>query len=173
MKQHTPFLPMVLTFVMISWILIGSSLAYVYALATSSTSSSSTLTPIKHFVIIFQENVSFDHYFATYPHSMNGANGTKFTANTHTPSVNGLSTSALLTNNPNSANPYRLDPSQQRTCDITHSYTGEQKEYNGGLIDKFVQFSDPLFSFDPKEVGKCNPNQVMGYYDGNAVTALH
>ena len=24
-------------------------------------------TPIKHVVVIFQENVSFDHYFATYP----------------------------------------------------------------------------------------------------------
>ena len=55
--------------------------------------------------------------------------------------------------NPNSANPFRLDPSQQRTCDITHSYTGEQKEYNGGLMNKFVQFSNPLFSFNPKDSG--------------------
>ena len=28
---------------------------------------SSTTTPIKHLVVIFQENVSFDHYFASYP----------------------------------------------------------------------------------------------------------
>ena len=171
MNQHDSKLTMVLTFAMISSILLGGySAGIVFA-----THPTSTLTPIKHLVIIFQENVSFDHYFATYPRALNGANGTKFTANTHTPSVNGLSTStsaALLTDNPNSANPYRLDPSQQRTCDITHSYTGEQKEYNGGLMDKFVQFSDPLFSFNPKEVGKCNSDQVMGYYDGNAVTAL-
>src|SRR3954463_5381120 len=26
-----------------------------------------TTTPITHLVVIFQENVSFDHYFATYP----------------------------------------------------------------------------------------------------------
>ena len=26
-----------------------------------------TATPIKHVVVIFQENVSFDHYFGTYP----------------------------------------------------------------------------------------------------------
>jgi phospholipase C len=26
-----------------------------------------TTTPIKHLVVIFQENVSFDHYFGTYP----------------------------------------------------------------------------------------------------------
>ena len=124
-------------------------------------------------MIIFQENVSFDHYFATYSHAMSGVNGSKFTSDQHTPSINGLSASpALLTNNTNYANPFRLNPSQQRTCDITHSYTGEQKEYNGGLMDKFVQFSNPFFSFNPKESGKCNPNQVMGYYDGNTVTAL-
>ena len=39
-------------------------------------------------------------------------------------------------------------------------------------MNKFVQFSFPLFSFNPKDSGKCNPNQVMGYYDGNTVTAL-
>ena len=27
----------------------------------------SAATPIKHVVVIFQENVSFDHYFGTYP----------------------------------------------------------------------------------------------------------
>jgi phospholipase C len=26
-----------------------------------------TRTPIKHVVVIFQENSSFDHYFGTYP----------------------------------------------------------------------------------------------------------
>ena len=30
-----------------------------------------TATPIKHVVVIFQENVSFDHYFGTYPHAAN------------------------------------------------------------------------------------------------------
>ena len=177
-QQNRPIVPMVLAFVIVFLILLGGSFASltIYASATTTTtisSSPSTLTPIKHIVIIFQENVSFDHYFATYPYAMNGANGSKFTANPHTPSVNGLGKlAAFLTYNPNSANPYRLDPSQQRTCEITHSYTGEQKEYDGGLMDKFVQFSNPLFSFNPKEIGKCNPNQVMGYYDGNAVTAL-
>jgi phospholipase C len=30
-----------------------------------------TATPIKHLVIIFQENISFDHYFGTYPNALN------------------------------------------------------------------------------------------------------
>jgi len=29
-------------------------------------------TPIEHVVVIFQENVSFDHYFATYPNATGG-----------------------------------------------------------------------------------------------------
>ena len=32
-----------------------------------SASAATTATPIKHLVVIFQENVSFDHYFGTYP----------------------------------------------------------------------------------------------------------
>ena len=122
---------------------------------TGTVAGASTTSPIKHLVIIFQENVSFDHYFATYPHATNGVNGSKFVGDPHTPSINGLS-AALLFDNPNSADPFRLDPFQQRSCDITHSYTGEQKEYNGGLMNKFIQFSFPLFSFNPNDSGKCN-----------------
>src|SRR5262249_47860985 len=81
---------------------------------TGSVGSAHTLTPIKHLVIIFQENVSFDHYFGTYPNAAN-TGGQPFTASPGTPSVNGLLTPApgggsLLTNNPNGANPLRYDP---------------------------------------------------------------
>ena len=36
-------------------------------------SADATTTPIEHLVVIFQENVSFDHYFATYPNAANPA----------------------------------------------------------------------------------------------------
>ena len=75
-----------------------------------SSIHATTSTPIKHLVIIFQENVSFDHYFGTYPHATNGS---KFVNDLHTPSIYGLGP-ALLFDNPNSANPFRLDPSQHR-----------------------------------------------------------
>jgi phospholipase C len=29
--------------------------------------------PIKHLVVIFDENISFDHYFGTYPNALNPA----------------------------------------------------------------------------------------------------
>src|SRR5258708_7881370 len=48
-----------------------------------------TATPIEHLVVIFQENVSFDHYFGTYPFAAN-SDGSTFNAAPGTPSVNGL-----------------------------------------------------------------------------------
>ena len=84
-----------------------------------------TATPIKHLVVIFQENVSFDHYFGTYPNATN-QDGSPFYALPDTPTVNGLSGS-LLTNNPNLFNPQRLNHSQAVTCDQDHGYTAEQR----------------------------------------------
>ena len=85
-----------------------------------------TTTPIKHVVVIFQENVSFDHYFATYPTAKNPAGQPAFHARSNTPTVNGLNTPALLFQNPNQHNPFRLARSQAVTCDQDHSYTDEQ-----------------------------------------------
>jgi phospholipase C len=45
--------------------------------------------PIKHIVVIFQENASFDHYFATYPDAKN-TDGIRFVARANTPAINGL-----------------------------------------------------------------------------------
>jgi len=147
-----------------------SSISIVYAL--DSTPTIGTSTPIRHLVVIFQENNSFDHYFGTYPNATN-ANGSepRFTAALHTPTVNGL-TGALLTNNPNgnfSINPFRLDRSQAITCDMNHEYTAEQKAYNGGILDKFVEFAS---STDSGCTDPIHKKQVMGYFDGNTVTAL-
>ena len=121
-------------------------------------------TPIQHIVVIFQENISFDHYFATYPVATNPPGEPAFYAAPGTPTVNGLSGS-LLTNNPNLINPFRLDRSQAITCDQNHNYGPEQASEDGGLMNKFVQD-------DGTSSGTCNPDVVMGYYDGNTVTGL-
>jgi phospholipase C len=118
-------------------------------------------------VVIFQENVSFDHYFGTYPNAKNPPGEYKFSPLSDTPSINGL-TIGLLTNNTNLADPWRLDKSQVVTvasCDPNHSYTALQKEMDGGLRDKFVQNS-------ALSIQHCDPKLVMGYFDGNTVTAL-
>src|ERR1700757_1508592 len=127
-------------------------------------------TPIQHVVVIFQENVSFDHYFATYPVAANTLSSEPaFHAAPNTPSVNGLS-GPLLTHNPNSVQPFRLTRSQGVTCDQDHNYNDEQKAFNGGLMNKFVEsVGSSSASCDVAGYGK---NVVMGYYDGNTVTAL-
>jgi phospholipase C len=133
------------------------------------TSPVQTATPIKHLVVIFDENVSFDHYFGTYPNAAN-TDGTKFAAAPHTPKVNGL-TPDLLNNNPNQFNPSRLSHEQALTCDQDHGYGHEQRAYDGGKADKFVEFTQhDTCTGAPIIFGE--PGLVMDYYDGNTVTGL-
>jgi phospholipase C len=146
--------------------------------STDAAAALATTTPIKHVVVIYGENVSFDHYFATYPNATNPSGETPFTALAGTPSVNGLSGS-LLTNNPNftntangagAANPFRLDPSQAATADMGHNYKPEQQAFNDGRMDLF-----PLYTGRAGSGGSGAFNTkglVMGYYDGNTVTGL-
>jgi phospholipase C len=147
---------------------LGIGTASMPGLAAGKTKAQSeTATPIKHLVVVFQENVSFDHYFGTYPHAAN-TDGQSWSAAQNTPTVNGL-TPTLLTHNPNTAQPQRLGPAQALTCDQNHDYTPEQKAFDHGLMDKFVQNTN-VSSCSAPDFGA--PGLVMDYYDGNTVTAL-
>ena len=159
-----------------------------------------TATPIKHVVVIFQENVSFDHYFGTYPKAMNLAGETPFAASQHTPKVNNLVNPLdvnhnfgplagvdLLNHNPNSnpnapaapnnnkisgagaSNPFRLSPSQALTADQGHNESPEESAYNNGLMDGFPAF---VGTAGPPPTGIGTKALVMGYFDGNTVTAM-
>jgi phospholipase C len=128
-----------------------------------------TATPIKHLVVIFGENISFDHYFGTYPNATN-TDGTPFTADKKTPKVDGL-TQDLLEHNPNAFNPQRLSPDQALTCDQNHGYGAEQAAFDGGKMDQFVEKTEAeTCSGQPILFGQ--PGLVMDYYDGNTVTAM-
>jgi phospholipase C len=137
--------------------------------------SATTATPIQYLVVIFQENVSFDHYFGTYPVAKNPNGEDRFTALPTTPTVNGL-TSTLLTNNPNlnpangtgAAIPFRLDVSQAATADQDHDYTPEQAAFDMGAMDLFPLNTGTA---GPPPAGLTNSSLVMGYFDGNTVTA--
>jgi phospholipase C len=152
-----------------------------------------TRTPIRHLVVIFQENVSFDHYFGTYPHASN-TDGQPFHAAFNTPAVDGLlpalgaslppslqHSANLLTTNPNSSLPQRLDSSAiglagdaggQLTCDQDHNYSDEQKAFDGFNMDLFVQSVGTGASSKTPYGQPCEAKTVMDYYDGNTVTAL-
>ncbi len=135
-----------------------------------------TATPIKHLVVIFQENVSFDHYFGTYPNALNPPNEPAFTKGNLTPLVNGFNT-LLKVKNPNLAavngegasNPFRLSRSQAATADQDHDYTPEQQAFDHGLMDAFPAYTG---TGGPPPAGLTTTGLVMGYYDGNTVTAL-
>ncbi len=128
---------------------------------------SSTATPIKHLVVIFDENISYDHYFGTYPYAAN-TDGTRFRASRRTPWNNNLVTAHLLRRNPNLYTPQRLSHEQASTCDQNHNYLPEQKAANGGRNDKYVE----NVSVDTCTGLYGSPGLTMDYFDGNTVTAM-
>jgi phospholipase C len=147
------------------------------AFAASPQDALPTATPIKHVVVIFGENESFDHYFGTYPNATNPPGEPAFNAAPNTPAIDGL-TPDLLTNNPNlntangagAANPFRLDRSQAHTVSMSHSYGPEQSAFDNGKMDLFPKSTG---SAGTGGTGVFNTRGlVMGYYDGNTVTAL-
>ncbi|MGA2984305.1 MAG: alkaline phosphatase family protein [Terriglobia bacterium] len=165
-------------------VLSGAVLVFIALVLTSpvsrgqgwqrSASFFPTTTPIKYLIVIFDENISFDHYFGTYPAAFNPPGEPSFVARPGTPAVNGL-TSTLLQNNPNNPNPepgspvpaapFRLDRSEAVTCDNDNHYKDEQEAYDGGLLNKFAEILSGTGT-------GCTPNLSMGYYDGNTVTAI-
>jgi phospholipase C len=144
------------------------------AMSLAAVAGNSPNTPISHVIVLFQENVSFDHYFGTYPNAQNNSGEQTFSAYPGTPSVNGLSP-ALLNNNPNfnaagtaRVNPPRLSPAQAYTCSQNHNYGPEQAALDGGLMDQFPKYTGRTTSTGCAADG----STVLGYYDGNTVAAF-
>jgi phospholipase C len=159
-----------------------------------------TTTKIKHLVVIFGENNSFDHYFATYPKAQNKVGEPTFNEIAGTPLANNLVTpldpthgfvplvdggaaadSGLLTSNPNflnvnnttgATNPFRLAPSQAATEDENHSYTPEQQADDDGGMDLFPLFTGFAGPPPSSPPAAATTGLVMAYYDGNTVSAL-
>ncbi|HET6216155.1 MAG TPA: alkaline phosphatase family protein, partial [Acidobacteriaceae bacterium] len=140
---------------------------------------------VRHSVVIFGENVSFDHYFGTYPIAVIKAGEPPFTAAAATPVPDGLS-GTLLTANPNATNPdngaaatnpFRLDRAQAATADQDHAYAPEETAFDGGAMDRFPYAvgsadSEALAARTNAAKIAASKGLTMGYYDGNTVTAL-
>jgi acid phosphatase len=122
------------------------------------------LSNIKHIVVIYQENWSFDSLYGKFP----GANGLPSTV-TQVDKAGAPITSlpAALDNSaapkPDThipaglpVAPYDLNqyvPPDGKTGDLVHRYYQEQYQIDGGKNDKFLAWSD-------------NPGLVLSYYDG-------
>ncbi|MGF6414539.1 phospholipase C [Paraburkholderia sp. MM5482-R1] len=153
------------------------------AATVSAQDALATATPIKHLVVIFGENRSFDHYFGTYPNAQNPVGEPAFTAANTPAQINNLNQNSLLTSNPNflntannaasagsGINPFRLDRSQANTNGQSHDYMKEQLAYDNGAADLFPKYTGNNSAGSGSTFG--TPGLVMGYFDGNTVTAL-
>jgi phospholipase C len=155
---------------------------------------------IKHVVVIFDENISFDHYFGTYPNAAN-TDGIPFTAATGTTIPdNYISNPSLLTANPNlsaanaiicpnpacptsaasgtilssPSNPFRLSAAQAGTGDQDHSYTPEQAAFDNGKMDLFpLSVGTPDSSYDTASVKLAEATGAPAIANTNALTMAY
>jgi phospholipase C len=106
-----------------------------------------TTTPIKHFLVLMQENHSFDNYFGTYP----GADG--IPEDTCMPVDNSRDPSRPATTDA-CVEPFHIEG--EAILDLGHSGGVHNAQYNNGRMDGFIK----VFN-DRRGVG----NQAMGHYD--------
>jgi phospholipase C len=106
-----------------------------------------TDTPIKHFLVLMQENHSFDNYFGTYP----GADG--IPADVCMPVDNSRDPSKPPVTD-ECVEPFHIDG--EAILDLGHSGGVHDAQFNNGRMDGFVK----VFN-DRRGVG----GQPMGYYD--------
>ena len=161
-------------------VLVTLALAVIVGAASSgaapadrAASSGTTSTPIKHLVVIFQENVSFDHYFGTYPNA----------ANTERPAVPRPSPArrreraqpAAADREPQRRQPAPLRPVEhQRRAHLRpgpqlHRRAARVRQRRDGQVPR--RRSAPARARSPTG-SACVAGDVMNYYDGNTVTAL-
>lgn len=109
--------------------------------AGSKAEDTKTSTPIKHLVVLMQENHTFDNYFGTYPGADGIPSGTRMPVNPKDP-------------NTGYVEPWYVGGST--ISDLSHGSTTFHEQFNAGKMDGFVSALN-------------NRNQdgrvAMGYYD--------
>jgi len=121
--------------------LVLGLLLVVLAAPTARAADPEPTTPIKHFVVLMQENHTFDNYFGTYP----GADGPP--KNVCMPKVVG---------DPSSGCVNRVWIGNTPTLDLLHSTEVSAEQLDGGKMDGFVS------AFTRRGIDAAQP---MGYYD--------
>lgn len=92
--------------------------------------------PIDHFVLVMQENRSFDHYFSKLTHG-------------------GVHVASANTTNPTADGGVAQRYHETRYCidDVSHSWNNSHRQFNDGKNDGFVLTNDP------------HGERALGYYD--------
>jgi phospholipase C len=131
-------------FALIMVVLVGAS-QFSPALADSNYQTPETQTPIKHLVVLMQENHSFDNYFGTYPGADGIPSGTKMPVDPKNPAAGYVE-------------PWHIGNST--ITDLSHSESTYREQYNDGKMDGFVSALNRR-----NQDGKV----AMGYYDSQDI----
>jgi phospholipase C len=121
----------------------------VLAFTGTSTISNGTVTPIRHVIVIMQENHSFDNYFGTYP----TANGTlSGGVIAEIKKVNGLPNGTCLPYGKGCLSPYPANADNTESPIEGHSTY--EDDYNSGMMDGFPTHSGPqsMAYFDYRQI---------------------
>jgi phospholipase C len=112
--------------------------------SAAAGAADATKTPIKHFVVVMQENHSFDNYFGTYP----GANGI--------PEGTCMPVDPFDEANADCVEPFHIGDTEVVLDDPDHSASTHELQYNDGNLNGFVY-----------ALNKRNQDGrlAMGYYD--------
>lgn len=103
--------------------------------APAYASTSPTETPITHLINIYFENHTFDNYFGVYPLDPSSANQSD---------IAGLSSPInLLQNGSLMSELKQVAPGTFSTPDPIEGYTAYHIDWNGGLMNRFVEGSGP------------------------------
>ncbi len=130
----------------------------------ATPSGAAARSPVEHTIIVYQENISFDHYFGTYGHGANGIPA----------GVSLTHTSSGTTYGPYS--PFELDGSSQgTTCDVDHGYTDMIQMADHGAMDQYLQFGNDKTAPNPSSSTDCPSFETspggaalaLGYYAGS------
>jgi phospholipase C len=141
-------------------------------MATAKTDSSSTNSPIKHTVVIFQENRTFDNYFGTYPYApgFHPISGTpQDVANFKLVTGNVVKDVYGNVYNPDDkGNPvypwHDAGNGNLLQQDVNHGYADMIAMLDGGKMDKFYQLNS-------KGTNPTRGQLSMSYFDYNEIPA--
>ena len=120
--------------------------------ARAAPSSTSAPIPIDHFVYIIQENISFDHYFGTFPGADGIPLGAKF---------------AFQPGQPATVSPFHLHATAL-PHDLNHSWQAAHVAANGGKMDGFLwaEWPDALAFYWKGDLPQTDPEDVISMQEG-------
>jgi len=123
----------------------------VFTLRSTDSTFAETETPIRHVIVIVQENHSFDNYFGTYP-TANGTLVNNITSQLQP--VDGIPNGTCVPYGKGCRSPYRTNVTSMESP--TEGQATYENDYDNGKMDGFATYSGP---------------QSMAYFDYHQIAA--